>query len=83
VLGFLLESVRVPLGPVVLGIILGGELEHKFIQCVTKSEGALAFLASPICVILAACCGILWLAPTVMRLLRRRRNVGQPPAEDT
>lgn len=63
VLGFGLERFGAPLGPVVLGIILGGELEHKFIQCLTKSDSPLAFLSSPISWFLAICCLVLWAWP--------------------
>ncbi len=73
VLGFALERWHVPLGPVVLGIILGGELEHKFIQCVSKSHSAIAFFSSWISLLLAAGCLLLWLAPVTARWWRQRR----------
>ncbi|MCO6459013.1 MAG: tripartite tricarboxylate transporter permease [Pirellulaceae bacterium] len=65
-LGFVLESRAIPLGPVVLGIILGGEVEHKFVQCVTKSTDWTAFLNSPISIGLAVACLAMWLAPLLM-----------------
>ncbi len=68
-LGFLLERKQVPLGPVVLGIILGGELEHKFLQCISKSGSAVEFVRSPISLSLAFACLLLWIGPS---LLRRR-----------
>lgn len=71
VLGFVLESRAIPLGPVVLGIILGGEVEHKFVQCITKSTDWTAFLNSPISIGLALVCLAMWLAP----LLLRRRSL--------
>jgi putative tricarboxylic transport membrane protein len=44
IIGFLLERRGVPLGPVVLGIILGGPLEERLIQVLTAADGdALAF----------------------------------------
>jgi len=70
-LGFMLESNKVPLGPVVLGIILGGELEHRFIQCITKDASPQAFLSNPISITLAALCVGLWCAPAVLKLIRR------------
>ena len=73
-LGFVLESFRVPLGPVVLGIILGGELEHRFIQCITKDASLSAFLASPVCVVLASLILLLWVAPSVSAVWRRSLN---------
>jgi TctA family transporter len=66
-LGFVLESFRVPLGPVVLGIILGGELEHKFIQCIQKSHSVGAFFNSGISLLLGLSCLLLWLAPVLLR----------------
>ncbi len=71
-LGFVLEMFRIPLGPVVLGIILGGQLEHKLIQCLTKSRDVTAFVGSPISITLAAGCLLLWLAPAFLNW--RRRN---------
>lgn len=76
-LGFLLEMGRVPLGPVVLGIILGGELEHKFIQCISKSTDASAFLSSKISCVLALASLALWLAPTLARALRAPTSTDQ------
>jgi TctA family transporter len=80
-LGFVLESWQIPLGPVVLGIILGRELEHKFIQCLTKSTDVSAFLESPISKVLAAFCILLWLAPTLVRLVGRQASKPEAPAE--
>ncbi|MCA9151372.1 MAG: tripartite tricarboxylate transporter permease [Planctomycetales bacterium] len=74
VLGFGLELWRVPLGPIVLGIILGTELEHKFIQCVSKSRDPMLFVSSKISLLLAMCCVALWIVPSLMTLLRRRRE---------
>jgi TctA family transporter len=66
--GFVFERYGIPLGPVVLGIILGGEVEHRFIQCISKSRSPLAFLSSPVSIILCLMClGLLASA------LRRKR----------
>jgi putative tricarboxylic transport membrane protein len=67
VLGYVLEGFRVPLGPVVLGIILGGHLEHKFIQSLMKSEGPAGFLQSPISITLAVGTLLLWIVPLLVR----------------
>ena len=72
-LGFVLERFNVPLGPVVLGIILGGQVEHKFIQCITKSTDVGDFFASPISIILGLASALLWCAPTLTNLIRLRR----------
>jgi TctA family transporter len=74
-LGFVLESFTIPLGPVVLGIILGGQVEHKFIQCITKSTEVGAFFNSPISIVLGLVIALLWCAPTLISIMRRRPGV--------
>ena len=75
-LGFVLERFNVPLGPVVLGILLGGPLEHRFIQCLMKSSSPLAFVAGPISIVLAAACVALWFAPGMTTLVRQAAGGG-------
>lgn len=61
-LGFGLERFGVPLGPVVLGIILGAPLEERFIQILTASGGdPLAFFARPVAAFLGVLCIALWM----------------------
>jgi TctA family transporter len=75
VLGFVLEAFGVPLGPLVLGIILGGRLEQTFIQNLAKSDSLWDFFARPLAGTLGAICLLLWLAPVLLgrwRALRRR-----------
>jgi putative tricarboxylic transport membrane protein len=72
-LGFALERASIPVGPVVLGIILGGPLEERFVQAITASRGSLTvFVSRP----LAACLGvvalIVWLLPVVTSLRRKK-----------
>jgi len=69
-LGFVLESMRVPLGPVVLGIILGGQIEHRFIQCIQTSSSLGAFFSSPISIGLSLTSVALWVTPAVISLMR-------------
>jgi TctA family transporter len=69
--GFVLERYGIPLGPVVLGILLGGPLEHRFIQCLQTSSRLSAFVAGPISIILAAVSILLWFAPAMTVLVRR------------
>lgn len=68
--GFALESFGVPLGPVVLGIILGGRLEEYFIQNLTKSDSFLDFFSRPLAGLLGVVTLLLWLTP----LLRLRKT---------
>ena len=63
----------VPLGPVVLGIISGSQVEHMFIQCITKSNSPGAFLASPLSVGLSLMNLILWLRPVVFSFRRDQK----------
>ncbi len=72
VLGFVLEGWGVPLGPVVLGIVLGDELEHRLIQCLSDSDGRWwQFLSQPVAATLAAVCLALWFGPMMVRVARR------------
>ncbi|MDR8391054.1 tripartite tricarboxylate transporter permease [Aliifodinibius sp. S!AR15-10] len=64
-LGFVLERWEIPLGPVVLGIILGGPVEERFIQTLTGSEGIiLPFFNRPIAAVLGVGFLILWIWTT-------------------
>ena len=70
ILGFILERFRIPLGPVVLGLVLGGKVELYFLQSMIAADGSLLSLVSrPIAAVLAASCLLLWCLP-----LFRRRN---------
>lgn len=75
-LGFALEKHRFPLGPVVLGLILGNQVEHRFIQCVTKSTDPTTFFGSSISVTLGLICILLWCAPlfSIWQSYRQRRT---------
>ena len=74
ILGFVLERRQIPLGPVVLGIILGGPLEERFIQTLAKSEGSLlAFFSRPMAAGLGIVCILIWLLPAVLSAVRRRK----------
>jgi TctA family transporter len=65
-LGFVLERWEVPVAPVVLGIILGGPLEERFIQAMTGSRGSLwVFFARPTAAVLGLAAIVVWLSPAV------------------
>ncbi len=78
VLGFALESWRVPLGPLVLGLILGTDVERYFLQSMKKSAdgGFLSLLdpQRPIAAFLGITCIVIWFLPAIMRLIRRMRH---------
>lgn len=69
-LGFVLERFGIPLAPIVLGLILGGEVEHKFLQCITKEARLGAFLSSPVSIVIALLAAALWLSPLLATLRR-------------
>lgn len=66
-LGFVLERYRVPLAPIVLGLLLGGPLEHRFIQCITTSSSIGSFFGSSISIVLAIVCASVWLSTFTRR----------------
>lgn len=82
VLGFVLERRRIPLGPVVLGIILGGPLEERFIQTLSKPGASPAsfFGFMPdgkfrvVAMLLGVMCVLVWLAPPLLAILRRMKG---------
>lgn len=71
VLGFFLERFQIPLGPVVLGIILGPRLEETFVQNLTKSASLLDFFSRPIAAVLGVLCIALWTLPVIGWVRRR------------
>jgi TctA family transporter len=71
-LGFVLDRWSIPLGPVVLGIVLGGELEKSFVQNLTKSHSLTAFFERPVAAGLGVACLALWLVPPLLSLRRHR-----------
>jgi TctA family transporter len=75
VVGFALERADVPVGPVVLGIILGGPLEERFVQAMTASRGSLTvFISRPIAAGLAVLTLAVLVLPVISFLARRRRS---------
>lgn len=81
ILGFILERRKIPLGPVVLGLLLGGPLEERFIQTLTASNGnLLAFFNRPVAAGLGGLCLMLWTG-AVFKLFRNvtpKENVTTP-----
>jgi putative tricarboxylic transport membrane protein len=63
VLGFGLERWQVPIGPIVLGIVLGGPLEERFVQTLTGADGSfIAFFDRPLSAILGIAAIGLWMS---------------------
>lgn len=64
VLGFVMEENDIPLAPCILGIVLGGMLEHHFITTMIRFEGdLLAFFSRPIAAGLGVVTLAIWLVP--------------------
>ncbi len=90
VLGFLLERRQVPIGPIVLGMVLGGPLEERFIQTLTGADGSLlAFVNRPLSAVLATVAVGIWAALLLFRGPRQPRSTehrspdGLPPAHQS
>jgi TctA family transporter len=71
--GWYLESQRVPLAPLILGFILGPMVEENLRKGLIASDGSLApFFTRPICASLFAILVVAFAAGPVVRLARRR-----------
>ena len=71
VVAYVMEENGFPVGPAILGVVLGGMLEENFVTSMIKADGnILAFFERP----LAAGLGVLtlaaWFLPPVIRRLR-------------
>jgi putative tricarboxylic transport membrane protein len=65
-LGVVCERWKISIGALVLGLILGGPLEERFVQTLAGGRGDLtAFIDRPLAALLAAACLILWISVTV------------------
>jgi TctA family transporter len=83
-LGFVLERRGVPLGPVVLGIILGGPLEERFIQTATGAAGSLrGFVDRPLAALLGATWVGLWISMIYFAARRPRSTPHAQAAGDS
>ena len=77
-IGFLLERRQIPLGPVVLGIVLGGPLEERLIQTVTGADGSLiALVDRPVAAGLGLLCLALWVSALVGKVLDGKRGAAE------
>jgi putative tricarboxylic transport membrane protein len=75
VVGLLCERLAIPVGPMVLGVVLGGPLEERFVQTLTGGRGSLvAFVDRPVAAGLAAVCLAAW----AVVLLRAAWRTGSP-----
>ena len=75
VVGLVCERVRVSIGALVLGLILGGPLEERFVQTLTGSQGSLlGFVDRPASFLLAIACGVIWCR--MVYVATRQKSIG-------
>jgi putative tricarboxylic transport membrane protein len=76
VVGYLLESQRVPLAPLILGLILGPMVEENLRVGLINSDGSyVPFFTRPICAVLVALLLVTYVGlPAMKRLLRWKSN---------
>ena len=60
-IGLMSEHYRISIGAMVLGLILGGPLEERFVQTLAGSQGSFsAFVDRPAAMVLAGVCMVIW-----------------------
>jgi TctA family transporter len=80
-LGVACERWKISIGALVLGLILGGPLEERFVQTLAGGGSAAAFVNRPPAAILAGFCFVIWAAAAASWWTRRRQKpVGERPA---
>ena len=73
IVGYFLEAKRVPLAPLILGLILGPMVEENFRTGLIKSEGSLLpFVNRPICAVLLFLLLLAFLSPIILRKYRSK-----------
>ena len=73
-IAYVLEENQFPIAPAILGVVLGSMLEENFITSMIKSDGNLgAFFSRPIAAGLAVITILIWIVPTLLKVLRRSR----------
>ncbi len=83
VMGWILRKLDVPLVPVILGILLGGEMEKNLRRALTISDGdPTALLASPLSIALWTIAVAGFIAPIVIGRIARRPKRGDTAAEE-
>lgn len=74
-IGVACERLRISIGAMVLGIILGGPLEERFVQTLSGGDGSpIAFVDRPLSALLALACLAIW----VSALMAPRRPGSAP-----
>ena len=74
-LGVICERWKISIGALVLGLILGGPLEERFVQTLAGGQGGLAaFVDRPLAGVLATACLLLWIS-VVIGIVKQIRNL--------
>ncbi len=74
VVGLVCDRLSIPVGPMVLGIILGGPLEERFVQTLTGGRGSvMAFVDRPVAAVLAGIVAVAW-GVAIVRIVQRSRR---------
>lgn len=69
---FVLEDNGFPIAPAILGVVLGGMLEHNFVTSMIKSDGNLiAFFERPVAAVLGVLTLCVWFLPLLLQRIRR------------
>lgn len=77
-LGVACERWKISIGALVLGLILGGPLEERFVQTLAGGQGGLAaFLDRPLAGVLAVACLLLWIGVAIGTLKQIRNPRGE------
>jgi TctA family transporter len=75
ILGFFLERKKIPLAPLILGLILGPVVEENLRTGIIKSEGSLGpFFLRPVCMVLWILLAFILASPTIRKLWNRART---------
>lgn len=79
-IGLVCERFKISIGAMVLGMILGGPLEERFVQALAGSGGSpLALVNRPVAAVLAAICIIVWISVAVSSLRKTRSPKAASP----
>ncbi len=74
IVAFFMERWGFPVAPTILGVVLGTMLEEQFFSSIVKADGnVLVFVQRPIAAGLAAVTLLIWVWPSLRRLVNRRQ----------
>jgi TctA family transporter len=77
-LGVVCERFKISIGALVLGLILGGPLEERFVQTLAGGQGSpAAFFDRPLALVLAVVCLLLWSGVAVNALRKSKELKGE------